>query len=51
MSECICEALLDIHRSRCCEAVSSKWWASCVQESHHLVHLEQRLLLRILFSV
>jgi len=41
MSECVSETLLGIHRSRCCEAVSSKWWSkwhlvTCVQESHHL---------------
>jgi len=29
MSECVSETLLlRIHRSRCCEAVSSKWWAN-----------------------
>jgi len=27
MSECE-TLLLGIHRSRCCEAVSSKWWAN-----------------------
>jgi len=27
MSECVSETLLlGIHRSRCCEVVSSKWW-------------------------
>jgi len=28
VSECVFETLLlGIHRSRCCEAVSSKWWS------------------------
>jgi len=31
MSECVSETfLLWIHRSRCCEAVSSKWWGKCI---------------------
>jgi len=29
MSKCVSETLLlGIHRSRCCETVSSKWWAN-----------------------